>query len=140
MDDEARVGVGHGLADLHEHLHARLGAQPGRVGGVGDGRALGDLHHHVRRALGVDAGVVEARDAGVLEARERPLLRGEAAGVRAPEARPQPLQRDGPLVEPVGALGAVDDAHAALAEQPRRPPGPDGPRQRVVRARDRGDR
>ena len=78
-------------------------------------RAVDVLHHEREQILVLDE-VVDARDVAVVPAEHQLRLAPEPAadiGV-AHEARVQRLDRDGALALQVG--GAVDDAHAALAE------------------------
>ena len=66
---------------------------------------------------GERVGVVEPRDRGMVELRQRALLAGEAlAPRRGQPGVAQDLDRD--AAAEVLALGEVDDAHPAFAEQP----------------------
>ena len=74
------------------------------------------LHDEPRRAVGERVGILEPRDERVTQLRERPLLARESlAARRRKPCVAQDLDR-GDRTEVV-ALGEVDDAHAAFAEQ-----------------------
>ena len=122
VDDERLVRVLRGLADAAEETQAIVDGQPVRVGVRRDRRAVDVLHHQVRRALRCVAGIDQAGDVGMREAGEDVALGREAEGaVRARRASHQ-LQRDALLVLAVVALGQVDGAHAAVAEDVHHPP------------------
>ena len=116
MDDQQAVRVRDGIADLEEEAQARVEAEPGRR--LGDRHAVDVLEDKVGAAVGGEAAAEQAGDAGVAEAGEHAALLLEALGGargRAPAAAHH-LDRHALLEGAVGALGVVDDAHAASAE------------------------
>ncbi len=124
MDHQVAVGVGHRLAHRHEQLEPLLQACLVGAAPLGDGAALHQLHHHVGAAVAGHAAVEQAGDAGMLQPRQDLALGGEAPGLACGVAADQ-LERHLLLELPVGALGAVDLAHAAAADQAGDAPGAD---------------
>ena len=122
MDDEVRVGVGDGVAGLQEERDPVAEAEAMRVRIGRDGLAVDQLHRQEGGAVGREAAVEQARHAGVVEPGEQGALAQEAWAEVGAEAGVDELE-GGVLREGVvGALGAVDAAHAAAPEQPRHAP------------------
>ncbi len=93
---------------------------------VGQREPLDVLHGEPGRAVGQRAGIVEPGDGGMVEPGQRALLAGEAL---APRGRQPGVAEDldGGRAAQVGALGLVDDPHAALAEQAQHAVGAEHP-------------
>ena len=118
VDDQVRVCVADGLADLQEQREPRFHAHVVGLAVIGDRHALDVFQRQVGLALAADAGIEQACDVGVFEAREDLALTGEAqpqVGVGQPGA--QQLQRDPALVQPIRAGRQPDQAHPAFAQQ-----------------------
>jgi hypothetical protein len=114
---EVAVGVRHRLAHALHEPQALGDAQAPRLAVAVDRLAAHVLHGEPRRAVVGDAGVEQAGDVRVLEAREHAPLAQEPldAPGRGEPAAGDHLERHG---EPhVGALGEVDGAHAAAADE-----------------------
>ena len=104
-----------------EQAHARAQVQPVRVAVLGDGHPAHQLHRDPGLALtGADADVDEAGDRRVLQAREELGLAEEARPPLGADRAAQQLHGHR-LRHPVGALGAVDRAHAAGAQALEQP-------------------
>ena len=119
MDRQVLVGVVDRLTDVEEQPEPPADRQPPGVAVGVDGLAVHVLHREVREPLRRHAGVEDLGNVGVIQAREQPGLAREPAevGVGGPVAAADHLQRDRPPQRLV--LGAVDDAHAALADPVR---------------------
>ena len=122
MNDAVGVGVADGLADgLEDGQPARGGAATGRwVGPVLQDRLerapLDELHRQERPAIGEGADLVHGRDAGVLQLAGDPCLAEEALGRYRIGRVALGEQLDGDIAIEGGVAGAVDDAHAAVAD------------------------
>ena len=124
---QAAVGAVDRRADALEEPQPLLQAEARAAPAVlVDRHALHPLQHEERPAVGGAAAVEQAGDAGVIQPGEDLALAHEPAHDR-PRVHPaldqlerRPLQ-EGPLV----ALGEIDLAHAAAAEQPEQAPGAD---------------
>jgi hypothetical protein len=112
MDDAVAVRVGERRGELTRDVE-RLGERRRRqVAQVG---AVEELHHH-ERAVGGVARIVGRDDPGMIEPRRRPGLAQEAGAALVVEhLAADQLDRHVALEGQV--VGAVDHAHAALAEQ-----------------------
>ena len=131
VDDQPPVRVGDGVADLSQEPEASVGVEP-EAGDVGRDRlAVHQLHREVRLPLVADAAVEETRDVRVAEPGQDLALAAEPVEERR-RREPAADHLEGHLlrVGAVGPVGAVDRAHAALAQQavdlPRADAAPDG--------------
>jgi RNA polymerase sigma-70 factor, ECF subfamily len=119
VDDQRCVRLLHGLADLAEKAQPRRDVQPVRRAVLVDAPPLDELHDEKRQPLGGRAAVEQPRDVGMLDLREDLPLAAEAPHERlVAERRGHDLDRDRLPVLVVGAVGQVDDAHAAAPEFP----------------------
>jgi hypothetical protein len=110
VDDHVGVRVAHGVGDRLEEGEPGVEAEP--LEGAVETFALDMLHGEVGAPVVGEAPVEEARDRGVLELREQAALDAEPlAGLGGREVPREDLDRDGLVVQAVGAAGAVDDAH-----------------------------
>ena len=118
------VRILHSLADAAHQEHAVAQRATVLAPVIGQGKAVRVLHHEPRRTVFEHVGVVDAGDAGMIALRERQLFHAEAL---PPHGREPSVaqQLDGNLAADVGALGKVNNAHAALAEQPQQSIRPD---------------
>ena len=126
MDHAVLVGVVHRGADVSEQAEA-CGETELPAGDVaGDGLAVHELHGQPRLAGRQGAAIEQAHDVRMLQARQDRALRAKAtSGVAVEERDARQLDR-GLLGEtPVRPLGAVDDAHAPLADDLDQAPGAD---------------
>ncbi len=116
MNDEAAMGVGDAVADVEEKLEAAADVE---LGGVGvDGLSIDVFHDEEGAPGGGVAGVDDVNDGGVLEGSEELTLSEEALAPDGAEAiAAQQLDGDLLLQFAIDALGEVDGAHAAAAEQ-----------------------
>ncbi len=117
MDDQGAMRVLHGIT--HDTKEPQPGFERQTLGGApfGDGDAIDELHDEIRCAVGREPAVEEARDVGVEQMGEHLSLGPKALdGVRVAWARTHELDRHFLPILAVGALGAVDGAHAAMAE------------------------
>jgi len=122
VDDQVRVGMADRVADLLEHAQPLVQRRALVAAVVGDRLAFDVFQRQVRQAVAGHAGVEQAGDVGMRQAREDLPFAGEAgAQVGVGQARAQQLQRDAALIEPIGARGQPDLAHAAFAEQALQP-------------------
>src|SRR5687767_4600735 len=105
MNDEAAVGVLHGVAHLAEQPHPCFDREVPRVAVRRHRLALDELHREIRPAVRVEPAVEQPRDGWVIELGENLAFATEArCRVVAVEATPYELQRDD-LDEP--AIGAL---------------------------------
>ena len=119
MDDEQAVRVRDGVA--HVEREAEPVDEPEAAApGVGRERlAVHALHDEVGPPAVRDAPVEEPGDPGVVEPREHAALALEPAdGLAGGPPSLHHLERDRPVVDAVGPLGGVDDAHPAAAQLP----------------------
>ena len=109
-----------------EQIEPLLDRQAVLVAVAIDRHAVHQLHHEERLPVRGGAAVHQPRDVGMVERRQR-----LAFELKAPEdlrrigARPHDFERGVAAEGGVGALGAVDDAHAAAADDVENAPGAD---------------
>ena len=119
------VGVLDSVADRLEELEPLSDCEPFPIAVLGDRDPVDQLHDEVRQAVFRRTGLVEPGDVGVMKARHRLPLGLEAdLEIAVGQSAAQHLQGHAAPDRP-GLLGAVDDAHSALAEPTEDPVRPD---------------
>ena len=90
------------------------------------GNAVDELHHQIRRPVGREAAVEQAGDVGMGQLGEHLSFGAKALdGVGVARARSEDLDGDVLPILAVGALGAIDRAHAAASEDAHEAPRPE---------------
>src|SRR5580658_319558 len=116
MNDGVVVSVLHRLADAPEKLEKLTQGSRVRLAMLSQRKAFRVLHHKPRSPVFERVGVVNARDGRMVQLRESQLLDLKPLAAHGGEPGiAQQLDRD--LAADIGALGEVDYAHAALAQQ-----------------------
>ncbi|MDC6171378.1 hypothetical protein PO768_28610, partial [Paucibacter sp. XJ19-41] len=127
VHDQLRMGMLDRPRHPHQQAHPLGHRQPGLAHMLAERQPRHMLQHQIGAAaagLGLDAGVQQARNARMGQPRQQRTLACEALGqARRRDIVAQQLDRDLGLVEPVGALGQPDLAHAALAQLGHQAPG-----------------
>ena len=124
VDDEVAMRVRDAGADLLEERNAFAHREPA-VGAVPiDGHAVHVLHHEVEQVVGGRARIQQSRDVGMLEPREQLPLAQEPIS-QGQERRRQNLHRHPLGKRAVVALGKIDGAGTAGAEEPHQAIRPD---------------
>ncbi len=124
VDDGVLVGVANCLTHGAEQPEPLGDAAVVRAAPVGERQPVHVFHGEPRGAVGQGVGVVQPGDAGIVELGEGALLGKEALPPGGGEPGVgQDLDRR-PGAE-VGAVGQVDHPHAAFAQDPDQPVGPE---------------
>ena len=118
VDDEVRMGVRDGGADVEEESQPLLDAETPRVAVSIDRLAVDELENDVRLARRRDPRIAQARDVRMGQLRENRALPPESLFSRpAHETRVQEFHGDAPFEAAVAAPREPDAAHAALADR-----------------------